>query len=137
MSVPAGYDDAQLAAFMLAVLGPTAAALGWTAPAHVSEPLIETLVAYGVDDIAAATDVPKLRALARWQAWEAAAEALASRYDVSTDGQALSRAQLYTHARQQAARAARQATVWLAGGAVTVTPIRRSSDPYLSREVVT
>lgn len=132
MSVPAGYDDAQLAAFMLAVLGPTAAALGWTAPAHVSEPLIETLVAYGVDDIAAATDVPKLRALARWQAWEAAAEALVSRYDISTDGQSLSRSQLYQQARGQlriaAQRAARYQTV-------TRTTITRTSDPYAMQEV--
>lgn len=132
MSVPASYDAASLGATMLAWLGPVADVLGWQADADVEEALIATALALGVDDIADATDISELRAIARREVWQLATDALASRYDLSTDGQSLSRSQLYQQARGQLRLAAQRAARYQT---VTRTTITRTSDPYAMQEV--
>ncbi len=133
MALPVTYTEPTLAEFMETILGPTATALGWTVGTNdagsFAEPVNETLLAFGVSGIADATDIGKVRAIARWQAWRAAADALASKFDISTDGQSLSRSQLHKQAIL-ARDAAFQAVVpHLSIYAVTATNIIHLDDP--------
>lgn len=70
-----------------------------------SEAVNDTLVSYGVTDIANATDIGKLRALAKVQAWQEVVNVTASEYDISRDsGESQvwdKRNQLHTNARTQ------------------------------------
>lgn len=109
MSVPSSYTEETLASFQLVSLSDVAGILDWTADTpEIQEAVTETLLAYGVEDIASATDIRKLRALARVQAWQAAADALASRYDFEADGGRYDREKLHAHALAQLAAARAQ-----------------------------
>ena len=135
MSVPMVYTEASLIAFMTTVLGPTGDALPETIrDAVYQEALIETLLSYGVGDIVNATDVQKLRALARVAIWQAVVDATAGRYDISADGQSLSRSQLHQQARQSLRAAKQTAARYDDAYAVVMASARYTSDPYLTIE---
>jgi basic membrane lipoprotein Med (substrate-binding protein (PBP1-ABC) superfamily) len=104
MSVPSAYTEAELQAFMLATLRDIASVLAWTGP-ELAEAVTETLISYGVDDIADATDIQRLRAHARVQAWTAAADALAAQSDYEADGGNYKTSQMYAQALKQLAAA--------------------------------
>lgn len=134
MAVPSAYNEAELMAYMRTVLGATATVLGWDDLAPYQEPVNETLLAYGVVDIAQATDVQKLRALARVAVWQRVVDVTAGRYDISTDGQSLSRSQMHKHARESL-RAAKHAAMRDDDAyAVVMTSVRYTSDPYRTFE---
>jgi hypothetical protein len=95
MPAPSVYTEAELAAYMHSVLGAVAAALGYTAPGSYQEAVNETLLAYGVDDIADATDIRKLRMLARVQAWQLAANDTAGDMDFKAGSTSFSRSQVH------------------------------------------
>lgn len=130
MAVPTVYSETTLANLMAAALGPIAATLAIT---DYSEAVNDVLLAYGVTDIADATDIPRIRAMARAQAWRLAMDAASSRFDDSTDGQSMSRSQLYDHAKAQYERAEAAAAGYLTTFAVGATPIRYTADPYTER----
>lgn len=91
MASPPAYSELGLAAYMAVILGDTALALGWTAETEqLTEAVNDTLAVYGVRSIVSATDIPKLRAIARWQAWRAVVDSVASRSSWSADGQSVS-----------------------------------------------
>jgi hypothetical protein len=132
MPAPTSYSEHWLAEYLLSanVLGPTATALGWTEP-DVLEAVWQTLLAYGVSTIAEATDIPKLRALAKIEAWRQAANATAGHYRFSTDNQTLDRQQVHEHAVKMLAESERQAASYgLPGSRVQISNIRRRHDPY-------
>jgi hypothetical protein len=100
MPAPTSYTEAELAAFMHSVLRSVATQLGWSAPGSYTEVVNEVLLAYGVDDIASATNIQQLRLLARREVWRAVVEETAGDYDVrSKDGAEAKRAQINTNAR--------------------------------------
>lgn len=85
MPVPTSYTESQLKDYMLSVTSRVATAIqDWTA-SNFAEAVTDTLIAYGVDDIADAEEIGKLRGLARVFAWQAMVEATAAQFDSSTD----------------------------------------------------
>ena len=133
MALPAAYSEQQLGVYMASVLGPTATALVWSVgdndAGSFAEAVNDVLLAYGVATIAEATDIGKVRAIARWQAWRWAADALASKFDISTDGQSLSRSQLYQQAVLARDAAFSAVVPHLAVYALTAVPIIHTDDP--------
>lgn len=106
MSVPAGYTASTLAAFMHTTLGRTASIIGWENPASYAEPINDALLTYGVDVIADATDVHKLRACARWAVWQAVADSTTGYHDFSEDQQSFRMHQVHLQAKATAKAAA-------------------------------
>lgn len=94
MSVPTSYDAASLAAAMHAWLGETALSLGWSVEGgSYTDAITDTLLWYGVTDLANATNIGKVRAIARVAVWEAAASAAVSRVDWSRGAERVSGSQ--------------------------------------------
>ena len=118
MPLPSGYTDATFAAFVRDdVLGGTAVDLGWTDPAVKPYPSIiaETLFAYGVATMPEATDVPKLRAIGRREAWRAAMQETANRMDVAIPGApSIQASQAHKQAVEQFRIASEEARPYLA-----------------------
>lgn len=106
--IPSAYTDFTLAAYMATVTNNVAAALGWTAD-NFSEAVNDTLLAYGVTTAADAGDIPRLRALAKVEAWRAVADATAADFNFSADGGSYSREQIHQHALDALTRAQAQA----------------------------
>ncbi len=76
MAVPSAYTETELKQFMVTALGHIAPVLTWTVDtAQIGEAINDTLLEYGVNDIEDATDIKKLRALAKFTVWQAAQEA--------------------------------------------------------------
>lgn len=131
MAAPTSYTEATLATFMLTELGDVAGVLEWTAQADVQEAINEALLVYGVNDIADATDISKLRALARRQAWRSAVNSLTTRYDFSNPEGDYKRSQMVKAAATRLAQAESDAMPYdLTLGAAIVTTIDHSADPY-------
>lgn len=135
--VPVAYTRDELALFMLQTIGPAAKVLEWDTVASYDETVNDTLIAYGVDAIAEATNIPLLRAYARREVWRAVMDAVAIAYDIRTpDGEQLSRSQMYAHAQEQYDRAAATvATMTLVDDPDEAHMVRRysvvrSPDPY-------
>lgn len=135
MPAPTTYTEAQLAAYVVTALGETASALGWvTAPTvtpALQEAVNDTLLLYGVNDIANATDPGKLRAFARVAAWRAALASLAARFAFSTDQQEFKRSEMFRMAQANLAQAEADATPFgLVGQAAVVGKVEWADDPY-------
>lgn len=132
MAVPTSYSDATIADFMVAELGEVATVLGLT-DASFDEAIIDTLLAYGEDDIADADDISRLRALARVQAWKRARAAAAARYDFADGTENLKRSQLFKHIQESLTAAESDAAVFASEDSAYV--VGRSTavyadDPY-------
>lgn len=132
MPVPASYTENALAYFIVVELSEVATSLGWDAASfQVREAVTDALLAYGVSDIASATDVQKLRAFARVMGWRAAVQALSARYDFSTGNHRFSRSQQAKAAESALAVAEREARPYgLPGYEVKVYGVSYSEDPY-------
>lgn len=130
MAVPAAYNDNELMAFMRSTLGATATVLGWTDLAPYQEPLNDTLIAYGVDDIADATDVQKLRALARVAVWQSVVDVTAGMSDFRMGDQSVTSSQVHMQAQQRLRHATLQALPYTSAYAVTRTAVTHANDPY-------
>lgn len=139
VAVPTVYTSATLAEFLRQDVGPIGAALGWSVGGNsYDEPIIDTLLAYGVSDLADATDIAALRALARRAVWQQAVRHLASRFDFSLDQQSISRSQMQKMAKEALAAAEADVLVFAStfpgavggAGVVDIVPISRLHDPY-------
>lgn len=130
MSIPVAYTPEMLAQYMHNVLGKTATALGWTALDSYEEAVTSATLAYGVTDLVEATDIPKLRAVARMEAWRAVMDQTAGYTDISMpDGVRIVRHQAHNQARAAFLSAKRDAMTFGIGHSVTTTPIA-SETPY-------
>lgn len=131
MAAPVAYTEPELQAYMLDVLADVASALGMT-ELSLQEAVNDTLLAYGVADIAAATDIPRLRALARVAAWRAALARASSWYRFSADGATYNREQVAKQIRDMLGLAEADAAAYDGGtGGVQVAVLAvRLTDPY-------
>jgi len=129
MAAPTSYTEQTLADFMLTCLQDVATQLGWTALADVQEAINETLLAYGVTTIAGATDIRKLRALARREVWHQVASATAGDYDFTADGATYNRSQVHAQALQEFQAASADAGAF-EGFQVEATAVEYEHDPY-------
>lgn len=132
MAAPASYTEATLATYMHTTLGAIAGALSWTVAGNsYAEPVNEALLVYGVSDIAAATEIQKLRAIARREAWRAVVAGLAAMYNFATDGQSFSRSQMQAQALEALRIAEADAMQYDTGAyEVRVDKVERTQDPY-------
>ena len=97
---------------MLSVTSQISSVIGLTVD-DFWEAVNDTLSSYGVDDIGDATNIKKLRALAKVEGWRFVVNATAGEYDVSRDsGESQvwdKRNQLHTNAKAQLSAAQAQA----------------------------
>jgi len=130
MPVPSAYTETTLADFMHSQLGQFPTLFGWTSPASYQEAVNETLLAYGVDVIASATDIRKLRALARVEAWKQVINELASKFKFQADGSTFEQQQMHEMALKNLTAAERDAMVYTTDYSATVGSIGWTNDPY-------
>lgn len=129
MTVPSSYTPEELATYMHAVLGKTARVLGWTVQGSYDEAVNDAAILCGVSDVAAVSDIEKLRAAARLAVWRAVEADTAANFRFATDQQSFDRQQVHGHAVAMVKRARVEAMRHGVELAVTATPIRHI-DPY-------
>ena len=132
MAVPSSYTSAELKTYMDTTLGAVATALGFTTAAGgaYEEPVVEALLAYGADDIASATDVRKLRSLARVEVWRIVMNETTGDFNFAADGGRYDRVQLHENAAAQFKRAQIDALPYDDGYAIEKGTIEVDYDPY-------
>lgn len=134
MAVPTSYTEDGLKAYMIAVLGAVAEVLGWSVVGgQVDEPVIESLLAYGTDDISTITgldNIKKIRTLARREVWRAVMDETAADYDFTADGGSYSRAQIHKMAMENFMKAENEAAAFDTTWAVQVHRVTHKNDPY-------
>lgn len=131
--VPTSYSETQLKAYMHSILATVADALGWSVVNNnYDEAVNDTLLAYGESDIADATDITKLRALAAVAVWRAAQQAAAGLINWSTFGDKYDFGAIQDKIAKSLALAESNAVSYSADYAVAFTSVRHSQDPYRS-----
>lgn len=136
MAAPLTYTEASLATFMLSQLGEVATVLGWTGLGNVQEGVNETLLAYGVAGIADASDITKLRALARREAWRLAVASLLTFYDFSNPEGQYKRSQMLAAAGHRLSDAESAALPYDPNaGTAIINAIANTTDPYAPSSV--
>lgn len=135
MAIPSSYDEDTLKAYMLAALGDLGSVLGLTTGSF-AEAVNDTLLAYGAPsgatDIADATDIPKLRAFAKVEAWKVALTAASGRIDWAEAGASFKQSEYRKAAREGLALAQSEAVAYgggMAGYEVAVGELA-PYDPY-------
>ncbi len=130
MALPSSYTEGTLKTYMLAVLAELATVLGLTS-ASFDEAVNDVLIAYGVDDIAAATDVARLRSLAQVAAYRRAQTVAAGWYDFSADGGDFKRSQLLKQIGALLAGAEREALNYVDTYSIQTGTLTWTGDPYV------
>jgi hypothetical protein len=131
MTVPTAYTASQLQAFMLRTTGNLGTVLSLTT-IDFEDAVTDVLLGYGVNTIESASDIAKLRALAKVEAWKVAKAKAAGRTDFDADGASFTRSQLIEQAQSNLEMAEQEAMVHggLAGYAVTTAVFTYPGDPY-------
>lgn len=135
MPAPTSYSETDLALYMHEyVLGGddgTAGALGWADDdSRYTYAVANTLRAYGVSLIADATDMAKLEALARVEAWRAVVQATAAEHDYASGTADFKRSQINAQARAALADAEGAAFAYTSLYSVGVSAVRNTDTPY-------
>lgn len=138
MAIPASYTETTLADFMQDQLKNIATMLGWTTtPDDYQEAVNEALLAYGettIANITGASNIRKLRALARAEAWKAAMAAVSGDFDFAADGGSYKRDQIFQHIKDMLGQAVVDALVYDPNYAVEIEEIEYGRDPYVVRD---
>lgn len=136
MPAPTSYTESDLVGFMETEVGPLLADLSLDTSDALLEAAYEiaNLLGHAISD---ETDMTKLRAFARWQAWQAAYNAATTQFDLKAGSVDLKRSQILEaiSTRLAAAEAAASlyteaATVISAGSTAYVTSTSTSRSPY-------
>lgn len=146
MPAPINYDESALRSYVLVALGNVGAALGWTnATPQVTEAVYDAIYAYGPTDttvtpptydVALMTDMRKLRAFAKREAWKQAADATAAWYDIGADGQSLKRSQMSVQAERRYNAAYAEADAYDSfSNTILGATLRPAGTPYASEAV--
>ncbi|HEY3310561.1 MAG TPA: hypothetical protein VGK00_02870 [Anaerolineales bacterium] len=134
MTPPTVYTEKTLSDFMHQELGKVAVILAYTVGAgdagSYAEAVNETLLKYGQVLIANATDISKIRALARVEAWKKACNDLAALYKFTSDDASYERNQIFDQAEKNLGMALTLSLPWDAGYQINVTRVRPVHDPY-------
>lgn len=136
MPVPTVYSEGSLAVYLVDVLGPLAAVLGWdTDTPNVRESVTDALLDCDELDISTFTStlgLRKLRTLGRRAIWRAVVQATASFYAFTDVGQQqFSRQQINDQARKMLELAETECAQWDPAYAVGIVSVRRPNDPYV------
>lgn len=114
MSLPTQYNELSLREYMFSVTKRAAEQLKLNSSTF-REAVTDTMLRYGVTDLASATDIGKLRALAKVEAWRVIVEASAADFDFGqSNGTAVAgsyekRSQLHDQAEKEFERATSEA----------------------------
>jgi hypothetical protein len=134
VQLPTAHTDVTLAQYMADELGDFATLLGWAVAedgAGDFRPAVhDTLRGYGAANVATATDVARLEALASAAVWSRAARASAHLHAASTDGSSWNPQQAHEHAVAMAQEAARAALPYVASYGLHQQRIVHRNDPY-------
>jgi acyl carrier protein len=138
MAAPSSYTEATLLTFMVNSLSGVAGALSLTtSSAAITQALTATERILGVSDVASLTDMQKLETIARWQAWEAAADTAATSFDLASSGDSLKLSQMFDQINKRLGSALDAALVYSevqaasgAGGVMVVASIGGTQQPY-------
>jgi hypothetical protein len=116
MALPTSYSEASLADYMEhGILRATGAVLGLVGAAHYAEAVNDVAAALGTT-IADATDMPRLRILARREAWRLAMQQAGGDYAYTEDGAQSSRQQIFEHCKAMFDQAVRDLALLDSGG---------------------
>ncbi len=129
MAPPTSYNEATLAAYMVRSLGSLADMLG-IADDSMYEAVNDVTQACGVADIASATNLAQVRALARVAALRVAQTTAAGWYDFAADGGDYKRSQVQAQIKTLLETAENAAMEYDAGYSVEVGTMRYVDDPY-------
>lgn len=134
MSAPTAYTDDTLCAYMVTSLGSVAEALDLTADSF-TDAIDDVCLAMGISAVSDATDMVKLRALARYYALRhASVSAAATFYDFSADGASFSRSQVQAQLKAMLSNAEADAMPYLPSNVFAVTKATinytTDADPY-------
>ena len=130
MPIPTVYSEPLLQQYMLNQTGNLGVVLELDVTDFI-EAVADTLLAYGVTGIANATDIAKLRALAKVEAWRVAKAHAAGRTDFDVESAALKRSQLIAQVQMFLDMAEADALLYgLSNYRVTVGALVYSDDPY-------
>lgn len=104
MPAPTSYSESTLKQFMVDELAGTGTALSLTtSSASITNAVYEVEDVLGVSDVASVTDMTKLKAIARWQAWLAAEATAISNFDLKSSGDELKLSQILAGIRARLA----------------------------------
>lgn len=129
MALPSSYTEATLKTYMLASLGGLGTVLGLTIDSF-AEAVNDVLAAYGVEDIANATDIPQLRALAKVAALRTAQATAAGWYDFGADGGDFKRSQVAEQIATMLATAESDALLYADAYTIGTGTLTYTDDPY-------
>lgn len=129
MALPSSYTEASLKTYMLTCLGGLGTVLGLTTDSF-AEAVNDVLAAYGVADIANATDIPKLRALAKVAAARTAQNTAAGWYDFKADGGDYSRSQVAAQVAKMLVQAEAEALPYTDVYTIGTGTLTYANDPY-------
>lgn len=112
MAIPSSYTEVELQDYMLEITSAISSVIGLVS-SDFTEAVNDTLVNYGVNSIASATNIKKLRLLAKIEAWRTVVNVTVAEYDQSRDsGESQvwdKKNQLHTNAKAQLEAAETQA----------------------------
>lgn len=119
MAIPTSYTDDELKAYMLGTLEGVGPSSAWAITAF-DEQLNDVLIDYGVTAIASATDITKLRVIARVHAWRKLSRAVAGDVDFSADGGTYKQSQLHDMIADELEKAEADAAVYAVSAVDTI-----------------
>lgn len=134
MPIPIAYTETELAQYMMDLIGDTSFAINWIDTDKYKEAVNETVLAYGVTTIDQATEMQKLRTIARREVWKAVAGTSAGNYRFGSDREAYFRNQIYEHAISEYTRAAQDAAKYVTDDdsvRATNMIVLDAEDPYV------
>jgi hypothetical protein len=135
VAIPTSYTDSELKEYMHDELGAVATALGWSVSGgDYDRALVATLRACGVTDASNASDMAKLEALARREAWRIAVNETAGDFDYSADGGRYSRSQFHEQCERRFSQAQSEAMQYDDLYAVGVDEATWDFNPYARDE---
>lgn len=130
MTPPTSYTEATLKTFMWTELQDVADAVGLDQTTMLDEAVNDTLIEYGVSVITDATDIKKLRALAKYFAWKLAVSQVSADYAFSEASASYQRNQALEGLLKRLAIAEREALPYLTSYAVGTVLTEYPEDPY-------
>lgn len=131
MPVPTAYTEESFTQYLTNLLerAGLSVMLTWVST-HIDEIVVDTLLAYGVNDITEAGDIAKLRALGALQLWEAVAEAAVLEINYTADGATMNREAIYQHAVGLVGQARIAALPYTDDWQVGNHGVNHADDPY-------
>jgi len=129
MPLPTVYTDATLETFMWNELQSVASAVDLN-PVWMAEAVNDVMLEYGVTDLADATDIKKLRAIARYHAWLRCVKQVSADYQFSEAGVSYARQQAMDGLMKMLNITKQEAAPYLSNGTIGVYDVEYTEDPY-------